>query len=62
MKITITMNNRETNTTERLVNKYVPANEEYTKIENAHLDRKFGFFHSSKLVKFPLFIYVGISI
>lgn len=42
MKITINFNNKETNTIERLVNKYAPISDECMKIEDDHYDHKFG--------------------
>ena len=42
MKIIINFNNKETNTIERLVNKYAPISDECMKIEDDHYDRKFG--------------------
>lgn len=44
MKITITMDNRETRTIENLVNKHAPIDQEMVKIENGHIARKFGIF------------------
>lgn len=42
MKITINMNNAETNAIEKITNKYAPMESDYIKIENATENYKFG--------------------